>query len=84
MMNPAEKAVREAAIKLRDAIAAAEAIGLRVDFPRHAKDLGGIAVSETAKFKVGPATGVKLTGITVPADGVLRPVPAFKPRSKKS
>lgn len=49
-MNPAEKAVREAAVVLRDAIAAAEAIGLRVDFPRHAKDLGGIAVSETAKF----------------------------------
>jgi hypothetical protein len=64
MMNH-EQAIREAAIVLRDAIAAGEAIGLRVDFPRYAKDLGGIAISETKRFDVSrwadaPAA-VKLT-----------------------
>ncbi len=51
-----EKAIRDAAIVLRDAIAAGEAIGLRVDFPRHAKDLGGIAISETKRFVSAPET----------------------------
>jgi hypothetical protein len=49
-VNSHEQAIRDAALVLRDAIAAGEAIGLRVDFPRYAKDLGGIAISETKRF----------------------------------
>jgi hypothetical protein len=50
MMNSHEKAVRDAAEQLHAAIVAAEAIGLRVDFPRNAQGLPGIAISETKRF----------------------------------
>ncbi|TPL40696.1 hypothetical protein [Mesorhizobium sp. B2-4-6] len=48
-MDPLEKAVRDAAAALKTAIAAAEAGGYRVDFPRHASQLEAIAVSSTRK-----------------------------------
>ena len=49
-MNPAEKAVRDAASALRVAIETAETLGFRVDLPRRAKDLDAIAISATAKY----------------------------------
>lgn len=52
-MSAAENTVRDMAAALYDAIAKAEAIGLRVDFPKHL--LPGIAVSETNKFVAEPA-----------------------------
>ncbi len=55
-MHPKEKAVRDAAASLQAAVAAAEAIGLRVDLPRHARDLAGIAISETKHFVTAPET----------------------------
>jgi hypothetical protein len=69
-MNPAEKAVRDAATALRVAIETAEALGFRVDLPRRAKDLDSIAISATAKFR----------------DTIIPPVERPKPsrRTKKS
>ncbi|RWP84892.1 MAG: hypothetical protein EOR12_27050 [Mesorhizobium sp.] len=48
-MDPLEKAVRDAAVKLRDAIKAATDAGYRVDMPRHTAQLEAIAISSTAK-----------------------------------
>ncbi|MER8615966.1 hypothetical protein NKG99_03795 [Mesorhizobium sp. M1409] len=48
-MDPLEKAVRDAAVTLRDAIKAATDAGYRVDMPRHAAQLEAIVVSTTAK-----------------------------------
>lgn len=48
-MDPLEKAVRDAAVSLRDAIKAATDAGYRVDMPRHAAQLEAIAISTTAK-----------------------------------
>ncbi|MCA0032765.1 hypothetical protein [Mesorhizobium sp. B263B2A] len=47
-MHPCHKAVLDAAANLETVIGEAEAIGLRVDFPKHL--LAGIPVSETKKF----------------------------------
>lgn len=44
-----EHAVRDAAAKLQDAIAAARAEGYRIDWPANAAGLSSIAISETAK-----------------------------------
>ncbi|MGX9145941.1 hypothetical protein [Mesorhizobium sp. 128a] len=48
-MDHLEKAVRDAAVALRDAIKAATDAGYRVDMPRHAEQLEAIAISNTAK-----------------------------------
>lgn len=49
MTTNAEKAVRDAAAALFDAITKAEAAGLRVDLPSNAAGLQSIAISETKK-----------------------------------
>lgn len=48
-MKTAEKAVREAAAALHDAIAEAKKAGLVVAWPHRAEGLTSIAISETAK-----------------------------------
>lgn len=55
MSNP-EKAVRDAAASLHDAIVAAKAAGLHVTWPSRPDDLPAIAVSEAKK----PAVTVKV------------------------
>ncbi|CAN7508641.1 hypothetical protein [Pararhizobium sp. LjRoot238] len=82
MGNP-EQAVRDAAERLHDAILDARASGLSVVWPHRPGDLLAISISETGKFsgssvvseaQIGEATGIPLTGVTVPADGVMREV----------
>lgn len=55
-MHPCEQAVRDAAANLQTVIGEAEAVGLRVNFPKEA--LAVISISETGKF-AQPAPGPK-------------------------
>jgi hypothetical protein len=63
-MSSSETAVREAAIKLHEAIVAAQAEGYRIDWPVNALGLPAIAISETGKMKpaalVEPAAAAKV------------------------
>lgn len=58
MPNP-EQAVRDAAVILHDAILAARAAGLDVQWPNRADDLPAIAISETGA--AGPGQPLDLT-----------------------
>lgn len=66
----AEQKVREAAAALLLAVSEAKAAGLVVQWPSRLEGLAALAISETGK--IGPATGVPLKGVAVPADGMMR------------
>lgn len=61
-MNPLEKAVRDAAQALHDAIVAATAAGFQVAYPRRAEDLSAIAVSEPKAASATAGTESAKTG----------------------
>lgn len=63
-MTQIEKAVRDAAMALHDAIMAARKAGYRVDYPNQVEGLPGIPVSDTAKTHPHPIVHVSGGDVT--------------------